>query len=59
MSSDQLKDVESDKIVTNYDEVVDSFDALGLKEQLLRGIFISNYFCCLRANLSRYLLLRF
>lgn len=39
MSSDQLKDVESDKIVTNYDEVVDSFDALGLKEQLLRGIY--------------------
>ncbi|CAN6623869.1 ATP-dependent RNA helicase eIF4A [Trichomonascus vanleenenianus] len=37
--ADTLKDIDSGEIVTNYDEVVDSFDQLGLKDQLLRGIF--------------------
>lgn len=37
--TEQLNDIDSGEIVTNYDEVVDSFDALNLKENLLRGIF--------------------
>lgn len=37
--SEGLTDVESNQIISNYDEVVDTFDALNLKEPLLRGIF--------------------
>lgn len=37
--TEQLKDIDSGEIVTNYNEVVDSFDALNLKDNLLRGIF--------------------
>lgn len=41
MSSEQLKDVEAGQIETNYDEVVNSFDDLNLKPDLLRGKFFS------------------
>lgn len=37
--SEQLADIDAGEIVTNYDEVVDTFDALNLKDELLRGIF--------------------
>lgn len=37
--AEPLNDIDGGEIVTNYDEVVDSFDALNLKENLLRGIF--------------------
>lgn len=36
-SNETLQDVESERIDSNYDEVVESFDALNLKEELLRG----------------------
>lgn len=32
-------DIQESEIETNYDRVYDSFDAMGLKEQLLRGIY--------------------
>ncbi|ANB12300.1 translation initiation factor eIF4A [Sugiyamaella lignohabitans] len=41
--SEGLADIEAEQIVTNYDEVVDSFDALNLKEPLLRGIFAHGF----------------
>lgn len=37
-TNESLQDIESDRIDTNYDEVVESFDALNLKEELLRGM---------------------
>lgn len=43
MSSEQLQNVEPEKIETNYDETVDSFDALGLKQELLRGMLDMNF----------------
>jgi translation initiation factor 4A len=43
MASEGLTDVDAGEIVTNYDEVVDSFDALNLKEELLRGIFAHGF----------------
>lgn len=36
-ATESLQDIESERIDTNYDEVVESFDALNLKEELLRG----------------------
>lgn len=33
-----LEKVDADQIVTNYHEVIDTFDALNLKEDLLRGM---------------------
>ncbi|OMJ29691.1 ATP-dependent RNA helicase eIF4A [Smittium culicis] len=36
---EQFKDISVDEIETNWDEVVDSFDAMNLKELLLRGIY--------------------
>lgn len=40
MSTEALKDIESDRIETNYDEVVETFDALNLKDDLLRGMYL-------------------
>uniref|UniRef100_A0A060T8H0 ATP-dependent RNA helicase eIF4A n=1 Tax=Blastobotrys adeninivorans TaxID=409370 RepID=A0A060T8H0_BLAAD len=37
--AEQLQDIDAGEIVTNYNESVDTFDALELKEPLLRGIF--------------------
>ncbi|KAG5367934.1 ATP-dependent RNA helicase eIF4A [Yarrowia sp. C11] len=37
--ADGLTDIDSSQITTNYDEVVTSFDDLGLKDELLRGIY--------------------
>ncbi|PVU96949.1 hypothetical protein BB561_000864 [Smittium simulii] len=39
MAEEQFKDISQDEIETNWDEVVDSFDAMNLKEGLLRSIF--------------------
>ncbi|OMJ25975.1 ATP-dependent RNA helicase eIF4A [Smittium culicis] len=39
MAEEQFKDISVDEIETNWDEVVDSFDAMNLKELLLRGIY--------------------
>jgi len=34
---------ELDSMVTNWDERVETFDAMGLREELLRGIFSYGY----------------
>lgn len=34
---------ELDSLVTNWDERVETFDAMGLREELLRGIFSYGY----------------
>lgn len=39
MADQGLTDIDSSQISTNYDEVVTSFDDLGLKDELLRGIY--------------------
>ncbi|KAK9448468.1 P-loop containing nucleoside triphosphate hydrolase protein [Limtongia smithiae] len=37
--ADQFTDIDADQIESNYDEVVDSFDAMNLNPELLRGIY--------------------
>ncbi|KAK9471613.1 P-loop containing nucleoside triphosphate hydrolase protein [Dipodascopsis tothii] len=37
--ADQLNDIDGDQIESNYDEVIDHFDAFNLKPELLRGIY--------------------
>ncbi|TPX38870.1 hypothetical protein SeMB42_g04266 [Synchytrium endobioticum] len=36
---DALQDVADGEIESNWDEVIDSFDAMGLRQELLRGIY--------------------
>jgi len=38
------QDVQAGDIESNYDEVFESFDAMGLKEPLLRGIYGYGYY---------------
>ncbi|KAF5098420.1 hypothetical protein D0Z03_001221 [Geotrichum reessii] len=38
-ANETLNDIEAERIETNYDEVVESFDDLHLKDDLLRGIY--------------------
>lgn len=37
-ANETLNDIEAERIETNYDEVVESFDDLHLKDDLLRGM---------------------
>ncbi|KAJ1674059.1 translation initiation factor eIF4A [Spiromyces aspiralis] len=39
MADAQLKTIEQNDIVSNWDEVIESFDDMNLKNELLRGIF--------------------
>ncbi|CAG7849318.1 ATP-dependent RNA helicase eIF4A; AltName: Full=Eukaryotic initiation factor 4A; Short=eIF-4A; AltName: Full=Translation initiation factor 1 [Serendipita indica DSM 11827] len=39
MASEELKDIPENEIESNWDEVVDNFDNMGLKPDLLRGIY--------------------
>jgi translation initiation factor 4A len=39
MADEQYNDISQEEIETNWDEVVDSFDSMNLKEPLLRGIY--------------------
>ncbi|KAK7203086.1 ATP-dependent RNA helicase eIF4A [Myxozyma melibiosi] len=43
MADQQLTDIAGDQIESNYDEVVDEFDAMDLKPELLRGIFAHGF----------------
>jgi hypothetical protein len=38
-SGEGLSDVKGDEIQTNWDETVESFDAMNLHDNLLRGIY--------------------
>lgn len=39
MSAEQLQDVNANEIESNWDEVVDNFDNMGLRGELLRGVY--------------------
>ncbi|KAK4905512.1 translation initiation factor eIF4A, partial [Elasticomyces elasticus] len=39
MAEKGLEDIEAAQIESNYDEVTDTFDAMNLKAELLRGVY--------------------
>ncbi|CAE7169756.1 unnamed protein product [Rhizoctonia solani] len=39
MSTEELQDVNANEIESNWDEVVDNFDNMGLRAELLRGVY--------------------
>ncbi|CAE6480433.1 unnamed protein product [Rhizoctonia solani] len=39
MSAEELQDVNANEIESNWDEVVDNFDNMGLRGELLRGVY--------------------
>ncbi|PVU98248.1 hypothetical protein BB560_005698, partial [Smittium megazygosporum] len=39
MADEQYADINQEEIESNWDEIVESFDAMNLKEGLLRSIF--------------------
>lgn len=39
MSNEELQDVNANEIESNWDEVVDNFDNMGLRPELLRGVY--------------------
>ena len=45
-SEDTLQDVAEGEIESNWDQVVDNFDNMNLKPELLRGIYAYGCVCC-------------
>ncbi|CAE6453938.1 unnamed protein product [Rhizoctonia solani] len=39
MSAEELQDVNANEIESNWDEIVDNFDNMGLRAELLRGVY--------------------
>ncbi|CAE7210278.1 unnamed protein product [Rhizoctonia solani] len=39
MSTEELQDVNANEIESNWDEIVDNFDNMGLRAELLRGVY--------------------